>query len=70
MTEPGNITTTDPINPADPANQGSELFEQRTVRLSMEQLQTMITGSTEAAMPALKNAIATKVTNSLQAGGR
>ena len=69
MTEPGNITPTDQINPADPANEGGEQLEQRTVRLLMQQLQTMITGSIETAMPTLENAIATKVTNSLQAGG-
>ena len=49
----------------------TEEGEQRTkTELSMDQLQTMITSSIQAALPNLEDAIAGKVTESLQARGK
>ena len=51
-----------------PQNGGER--QQRQTVLLMDQLQTMITGSIQAALPSLEDAIATKVTQSLQAQGK
>ncbi len=42
----------------------------RTESVSMDQLQSMITSSIQAALPSLENAIAGKVAQSLQAQGK
>ena len=55
------------LNPVKPTDGGEP--EQRAI-LSLDQLQTMISESIQAILSALKNAIATKVTDSIPTGSR
>ena len=57
-------------NPHSPDDQTGGVEQPRRAELSMDQLQSMITGSIQAALPSLENAIAEKVTQSLQAQGK
>ena len=57
----------DPTEPTEPTNEGEQ---HRRTELSLDQLQTMITGSIQAALPSLEEAIATKVADSLQSRGK
>ena len=56
-------------NPHGPDDQTEGIEQPRRTELSMDHLQSMITGSIQAALPSLENAIAEKVTQSLQAQG-
>ena len=57
-------------NPHSPDDQTGGVEQPRRAELSMDQLQSMITGSLQAALPSLENAITEKVTQSLQAQGK
>ena len=57
----------DDDNPHDPTNPTDEGEQRTRTKLSMDQLQTMITRSIQAMLPTLEDAIAGKVTESLQA---
>ena len=65
--------STDGTNPRnlpkqpEPTNEGEK---QRRTELSLDQLQTMIRDSIQAALPSLEEAIATKVAESLQSRGK
>ena len=60
----------DEANPRDPTEPTNEGEQHRRTELSLDQLQTMITGSIQAALPSLEEAIATKVADSLQSRGK
>ena len=57
----------DDDNPRDPTNPTDEGEQRTRTKLSMDQLQTMITRSIQAMLPTFEDAIAGKVTESLQA---
>ena len=57
-----------PCGPDDPTD-GAEQ-PRRAESVSMDQLQSMITSSIQAALPSLENAIVGKVAQSLQAQGK
>ena len=75
----GFVTSQDPkmsqddlgANPCGPddSTDGAEQ-PRRTESVSMDQLQSMIMSSIQAALPSLENAIAVKVAQSLQARGK
>ena len=57
-------------NPVEPTDGGKQRQPEQQAVLSIDQLQTMISGSIQAALPALENVIATKVVQSLQVQGK
>ena len=57
-------------SPRDPTEPTDEDEQQRRTELSLDQLQTMITSSIQAALPSLEQAIAAKVAESLQSRGK